>query len=286
MTATDYGAEISRIKRELSDPSAFLKKDGELVIMGNAPLEQANIIFLPEIHDDPRSLMTQLALIAREKEENRSFIVLDESLASLKKSVWDVFSQKTMEILAAQDQRREQQAYVPQKFELALQNLASKFRADDGQLNFNRNSKLWTLSEFSYDTTPFFGWDSIGNFTLAERNAEMVSSLKKALQNNDRVLVMAGARHVPELEFMTSQRLLCPESRFSNMSNFYSTIERNFGALPNLRNGIGATTPIRNYLANQRYAVVFNRNLYSELDAIVEQFRGRLGSKACLKLKH
>lgn len=282
--ADDHHAEIAKIKSSLLDPDAFLKKAGPLVIMGNAPIDKAKIIILPEIHDDPTSLMAQLAFIAREKRRNRSFVVLDESLSSLKKSMWDIFSQKTMEILAARDQRRGRQNYVPQEFEQALQNLATKFRSSYGQLNQAHDTGLWTLDEFADVSTPFFGWDSLNKSTLAERNGQMVASLKKLANNSDRILVMAGARHVPELEYMTSKRLLCAESKFNDMDKFFSVVENRFGEVPNLRYGVGATAPIHKYLNSQQYAIVFTRDLYNELDRIVDQFKSRLGSRGCMNL--
>lgn len=282
--STDYNADIARIRESLNDPEAFLKNDGKLIILGNAPLDKARIVFLPEIHDDPKSLMTQLVIIAREQNKGTPFLILDESLGPLKKSMWDVFSQKTMEILAAKDQRRDNRDYVPQQFEQALQQLASKMRGEEGQLNYADDTKLWTLNDFAGMAKPFFGWDSMERQSLVERNSQMVSTLKSALKNNDRILVMAGARHVPELEYQTSKKLICDAKKISSMDSFFASLTKRHGDEPNLQNGIGATTPIHNFLSSQKYAVVFNRAIYSELDKIVAQFKAHLGRKGCMSL--
>lgn len=282
---TDHNAEIEKLRVGLNDPEAYLKQDGNLIVMGNASLDNAQIVFLPEIHDDPRSLTTQLMLIAREKNKGQPFIVLDESLASMKKSMWDIFSQKSMEVLAAIDQRSSRQAYIPQQFEVALQNLATKFRNDYNQLNFLEGSGLWVLNNFSENATPFYGWDTTQKTTLVQRNLQMVNTLKTMLDNNnDRILIMAGARHIPELEFMTSQRLLCRGSKFATMGNFFNTVKQRFGEAPELRNGVGATLPIHNFLSKHRYAIVFQKPLYTELDRIVNEFKSHLGASGCMNL--
>jgi hypothetical protein len=282
--SADHQAELSKIRDILNAPETYLKKDGPLVIMGNASLDKAQFIFLPEIHDDPDSLSAQLALVAREKNKNTTFLVLDESLAAHKKSMWDFFSQKTMEILAARDQRQNKEIYVPRHFEVALQNLANKFRAQPGQLNYIKSSGLWTLADFERVATPFYGWDAVTKTSLVDRNVQMVDTLKDLERKNDRILIMAGARHIPELEFMTSQRILCAASRFRNINEFFNSLQNQYGKEPNLRNGIGATAPIHEFLANKRYAIVFNRSFYGELDRIVEQFKSRLGADGCMTI--
>lgn len=279
-----YQDHINRLKKAIRNPELYLKEVGPLVLMGNASIASAKIIFLPEIHDDPESLTTQMLFIAQEKKKSQPFIVLDESLSALKKSSWDFFSQKTLEILAAYDQRRAGQAYAPQKFELALKNLANKFRSTPGNLNYVEKNGLWTMADFTYDATPFFGWDLVKNASLTERNVQLVNSLEAALKEHDRVMVMAGARHVPELEFLTSQRLLCNGDKFADMKQYFATLQSKFGSFPKLRNGIGATTPIYNFLVDQPYAVVFSQGLYKELDHIVEQFKAPLGAGTCLTL--
>lgn len=283
--ARPYSSLVADIKSAIDRSEHYLEKNNSLVIMGNAPLDKAKIVFLPEIHDDPESLKTQIMLIAREQRKNRSFMVLDESLASLKKSMWDVFSQKTMEIIAAHEQRRNGQQYSPQNFERSLQAIATKMSSQDEEgLKFMSSTGLWSLPDFFTITQPFYGWDTGNAGTLTERNVQMVSSLKKALAKNDRILVMAGARHVPELEFMTSQRLLCKNSRYKSQEQFFTDITRRFGARPEITNGIGATAPIDDFLKSTTYAVVFDKSFYRELDQIVSQYKSNLGPNGCLTL--
>jgi hypothetical protein len=195
-----------------------------------------------------------------------------------------VFSQKTMEILAAQDQRRDKQEYVPQQFEVALQNLATKMRSNHGQLNYLEGSGLWTLNDFNDMAIPFYGWDTTQKASLVTRNVQMVNSLNSLLKNNDRILVMAGARHIPELEYMTSQKLLCASDKSSSMKTFFTNVTKLHGNLPNIKNGIGATAPIHDFLANKKYAVIFNRALYGELDRIVAQFKAHMGRQGCMRI--
>lgn len=284
-TASSFESqEAYQISLQIKNPGYYLKTAGDLVVMGNAKLDDAKIIFLPEVHDDPESLLIQLLLIAREKQNGKKFMVLDESLTSMQKSIWDIFSQKSLEIIAAKEQRRDGQYYVPQRFEEALQRLATKFRQTPGKLSFLKTPGIWTLSDFSNDATPFYGWDLPRKGSLTERNVAMVSTFKKALRDNDRLLVMAGARHVPELEFMTSQRLLCRDQRAPSIDQYFKAVERKYGRFPSIRYGIGATAPIYSFLKTQPYAVVFSKKLYRELDHVVEQFGVGDTQASCLKL--
>src|ERR1700744_6391722 len=91
---SDHLSEIKSIAHRVGEADAYLRDPGLLVTMGNSPLDSAKLVFLPEVHDDPKSLLTQLLLIAREKKRAKPFILLDESLASMKKSMWDIFSEK------------------------------------------------------------------------------------------------------------------------------------------------------------------------------------------------
>lgn len=279
--AASHQAELAWLKKGVDDPIPALRERGTLVSMGNSSLDDARIVFLPEIHDDPQSLTTQFLLLAREKKQNRRFIILDESLAPLKKSMWDIFSQKSLEILAAVNERRNKRTYAPERFESALQNLATKFRQEPGHLNFIEGASLWSLSDFKNHETPFYGWDLARKGRLIERNLQMVESLKAALKTHDRVFVMAGARHIPDLEFLSSQKLLCQKSRSTSKDSYFANLEQKFGAHPDLTNGVGATLPIHKFLAGQKYAVVFNDSFYKELDGIVAQFQNSLGN-ACL----
>lgn len=284
LLAADPMREVSGIADKISNPNIHLEEVGPLVYMGNTPYQSANIVLLPEVHDDPTSLLTQLLLIAREKKKDQPFIVLDESLGSMQKSMWDVFSQKSLEIVVAKDKRLAKEVYVPQRFETALQALANKFKASPGQLTYLQESGIWTLADFSEDAMPFYGWDTGTKSSLTDRNVQMVASLKTALKNHDRILVMLGARHVPELEFMTSQRLLCEGGRFNEMGKYFSAIDRKFGERPILRYGIGATSPLYSFLSKQKYAIVFNKGLYQELEHVVDQFRGNKDRNECFRI--
>lgn len=280
---SDESSEAYALSQKILNPKFYLKEVGPLVVMGNSPLESAKIVFLPEVHDDPNSLLAQFLLIALEKKKGKSFVVLDESLGSMEKSIWDIFSQKALEILAAKDQRREKVNYAPHLFENVLQRLANKFRASPGQLNYLSNLGIWSLANFDQNALPFYGWDIKGDGTLVDRNIKMVETLQKVSKNNDRVIVMAGARHVPDLEYVTSQQLLCPQSRFADKEKFFSAVESRYGNRPHLQHGIGATLPIQSYLSKQKYAVVFNKSLYNELDSVIRQFKGSRGD-TCLRL--
>lgn len=271
---------VTDIAAKLEQTDRLLKLD-RLMVMGNSSLDKAQIVFLPEVHDDPKSLTTQLLLINREKLKNRPFMVLDESLFSMKRSSWDIFSQKSLEILAAENHRQNRQKYAPRDFEKTLQTLANKFR-NQGQLD-NDGGGLWGLNEFSHQKTPFFGWDTQSGGTLTARNVQMVKTLKTALKENKRILIMAGARHIPELEHLTSKKLLCDGERFNNMDQFFSTIRSGFGDRPELTNGVGATLPIYDFLSNSvDYAVIFSKDLYPELDQVVNQFKANKNN--CLRL--
>ena len=90
-SASNELSEALRFSEKAKEPELHLAQSGPLVVLGNANLDTANLIFLPEIHDDPDSLLTQLLLIAREREKNTPFIVLDESLPAMQRSKWDVF---------------------------------------------------------------------------------------------------------------------------------------------------------------------------------------------------
>jgi hypothetical protein len=271
---------LAIITKKSQDPETHLKDMGPWVIMGNSSLNDAKVVFLPEVHDDPQSLTAQLLLIAQEKQKNQPFLVLDESLASMKKSIWDIFSQKSLEIMAAIEQRQNSQKYAPRHFEKTLQTLANKFK---NQGDLSDSSDLWTLTGFSNNSTPFFGWDSLSSKSLTERNIQMVKSIKNALKKNDRILVMAGARHIPELEHLSSQKLLCNGEKFKDIKIFFQKIKRNFGDKPELKDGIGATLPIYDFLSTTKYAVVFNKDFVPELNKVINQFK-IANQNHCIKL--
>lgn len=286
-TLVGSNAVLSRVKAIAADtnnPELALKKLGPLISMGNATLADAQIIFIPEVHDDPKSQLVQLMLIAQEKEKNRPFIVLDESLESLDKSSWEIFSQKTLEILAAEEHRKAKKSYSPRDFEASLQNLASKFREHNGDLSYSRDLGFWTLAPFFKKATPFYGWDLGQRDSLTERNVQMTKTLAKLLTQYNRIIVMLGARHVPELEYFTSQQLICPEQRQNNIDDFYALIEKKYGLTPDLSLGIGSTAPIYRFLKDKKYVLVFSKKFYDVLKEVVADFKGRSSQKSCVEL--
>src|SRR5579871_765883 len=266
--------QARNIAAAVNNGKIHLENDTSLVTLGNSSLENAKFIFLPEVHDDPDSLMVQLKLIAREREASKPFIILDESLPSMQKSIWDIF--------AAREMRKNGEKYVPQKFEAVLKKLANQFQR--GPLELLQPERIWTLKYFRDKATPFYGWDLEEKSSLVDRNVQMTKTLKIAAANNARVIVMAGARHVPELEFLTSHNLFCQDSRFKDIKAYFSAIEQRFGAGPDLPYGVGATLPIYKFIINQPYVIVFNRNLYKELQRVVSQFQNNKGKTSCFRL--
>lgn len=277
-------AQVRAIAADTNNPDLALKKLGPLVSMGNSSLADAQIVLLPEVHDDPESQRVQLMLIAQEKQKNRPFIVLDESLESLEKSSWEIFSQKTMEILAAEQHQKENKRYSPRDFEASLKSLASKFREHNGDLSYSQDAGFWTLAPFLGKATPFYGWDMGQRDSLTERNVQMAKTLSKLLPQHNRIIVMLGARHAPELEFYTSEQLICPDKRHKNIDEFYNLIEKKYGAKPELNLGIGSTTPLYRFLKDKKYVLVFSKKFYEALKKVVADFKGRSGDKSCIEL--
>lgn len=275
---------LDDLLKKVKNPSVYLKSS-ELIVMGNAPLESAHIVFLPEIHDDPHSLTTQLVLLALEKQKNRPFLVLDESLASRTKSPWDIFSEKSLEILAASTLRGKGTAYAPKLFEAELKSLAEKFKTS-GPGKLIKQTDRWTLEPFSGLSTPFYGWDTKKRGQpLLVRNEQLIATLRQEQKQNSRIYVMAGARHIPELEFYITQQLLCSPEHYRSADQFFSAISSKYGTSPHLSHGIGASLPVYDYLKTQSYAVAFKKSLYNELDAVVRQFKAKNGNDFCLTIK-
>lgn len=263
MAGTGFSAPISdiinHIAAKVSEPSAHL---GKLVILGNSTLDDAQILLLPEIHDDADSLLTQLLIVASEKRKPQKTMFLGESLPSLQKCPWELFSKKTMEILGA---KSSQGPYSPRRFEENLSSITNKLRESPGQLDMGIHSGLWTLAAYSEESTPLWGWDLLDRRSLSDRNVQLVKTMTQALKTNDRVIVMLGARHVPELEYLTSLRLLCAGNDVKDMHEYFSVLEQKHGPKPKLAHGVGSTTPIYQYLATKKYAVVFDAKLYPRL---------------------
>lgn len=272
---------IISIAQKVAAPKKYLKEVSPLIHMGNSNIKNANIIFLPEIHDDPQSLLTQLLIMANER-KNNNFLILDESLNSMKKSTWDVFSQKSLEILAALEQKQKKSLYNPKSFEKSLNKIAQRFKNKNKLFYHRTNDPMWTLVNFFSIKTPFFGWDIPHHQSLVKRNIKMVQSINNALKENNRILVMLGARHVPELEYITSKDLLCSNDKITNIHYYFKAIEKNFGHNPKTKFGIGATLPIFNFLKDKKYAIIFDDALIPKLKKVISNFQ--LNHKACLAL--
>lgn len=280
-------AELSQKLKDIAlithKPKKALHALGPLVVLGNSKPEDADIIFLPEVHDDPNSQLVQLSYIALLDQQGEDFIVLDESLASMQKSTWELYSQKTMEIIAAKDQQEKKQRYNPRSFEYALQNLATKFRQKTRSLYFDRQNSAWQLAELSSKARPFFGWDMAQKGSLFERNLQMLKAIEDAQRKHKKVVVMLGARHLPELEYFSSYFLLCPQYKYKTARDFFQAIRKSQGARVDLPYGIGSTAPLYQGLQQKKYAAVFSKNFYPTLKKVIKRFKKRNKAR-CINL--
>jgi len=258
---------IDKIARQVASPATFL---GELEVLGPASRQDAKIILLPEVHDDQESLLNQLLIIAQEKQRGGRVIFLGESIAAFSKSPWELFSQKTLNIATAE---LFNEIYSPKRFETELSRMATMLKNRPGQLEQAPSTGLWTLRAFAKDpheSTVLYGWDLEKSLSLTDRNIQLAESIKIALRDYDRVVVTLGARHVPELEYLSSLKLICRGHQIKSIKDFYARIKKNHGEKPRIVHGIGATSPLYDFLSGQDYAVVFSKNLYEELDKTVK----------------
>ncbi len=268
--------EVFKLAQQARKPSYYLKKQGRLVSLGTASLDQAQIVLLPEVHDDKDSLLNQFLILAREQQIGRDFIVLDESLKAMEQSKWELFSEKAVEIIAAQHKKSN---YSVKDFETNLQKLATKLRKQPDLLNYVRDPGLWTLKPFSAMSTTFFGWDRPKHESLYDRNLELVKTLNKLIPRYQRIFVMLGARHVPELDYLLSKHVLCPSNKYASPKDFFASVSNT----DNLAHGTGSSAPIYQFLSKHSYAVVFNHNLYSVLQRISQEFDHK--KSPCINLK-
>lgn len=215
-----------------------------LEVLGNSNLDNARIIFLPEIHDDPHSLIIQLLLIAKEKQKQKPFLILDESLKSMKQSKWDIFSQKYLEIIVAKESKEKGMIYSSDNFTKSLNAKAKEYQANKDGIHFDFKRKIWILNDFKDWATTFLGWDlTHDKHNLLNRNQAMINTIKEALTKYNRIFVMAGARHIPELEnYLYSINTLSSKHR--------------------------TTKDLELFLQHQEYAVAFDKSLYSSLKEI------------------
>lgn len=229
------------IKHALTNPDNYLNN---LEVLGNSNLDNAQIIFLPEIHDDPHSLTIQLLLIAKEKQKQKPFLILDESLKSMKQSKWDIFSQKYLEIIVAKESKAKGLIYSAKNFEKSLKAKAQKYQANNNSIYFDFKRKIWILNDFKDWATTFLGWDlAYDKHNLLNRNQAMINSIKEALTKYNRIFIMAGARHIPELE-----------------NYIYNT--------HNLGSKMRTTEELAAFLQDQQYTIVFDKSLYNTLKHI------------------
>lgn len=267
------------------NPKESLIRLGQLVSLGNSSLDEAQIVFLPEIHDNETSLLAQLLLLAHEqKTRGKPIAVLDESLLALKKSGWELFSQKTMEILAARSSRINKESYSPKVFEKKLSLISEKLQNSPGQLEHLRQNGLWAISMFSNMASPFYGWDDLSKRSLTKRNKQMVTSIDSFLRSNNKVYVMVGARHVPDLEFLSSKQVMCNPGRFDSLAAYFSYVKNNFGPNPELKMGIGSTLPIFEYVKNKKYTVIFLESFYKDLHNIIGGYTKDNRGRSCIKI--
>jgi hypothetical protein len=277
--SNELAQQVINLNASINQASAELEKNGSLTVLGNSSLSEAKIIFLPEIHDDPESLYMQLKLLADGHKKHPNLTVLDESLASLKQSSWDLYSQKAIEILAARSQKQSNVQYSPKQFENKLGELARIFKKMPGELNRDEEFGLWKLRSIESKALPFFGWDSPKSTSMATRNQSMINTLETLEKEkpDSPVYVMLGARHIPYLEFLTSQSLLCQKSRSDNVGPYFEKIQTKHGLSPELPFGIGSTTALYRYLSNKKYAIAFSNQLYGELKNVMSEFKQRQG---------
>lgn len=283
-TVRELAHQLALLGIKIDNPDKYLAKSGSLVVLGNASIEDAQILILPEVHDHAQSLLNQLLLISKEAAKNPEVIVLDESLDSMKKSSWDFFSQKALEVLTAKLHRQGGMSYSPRRFEKELASIAQILQKIPGELTKDPKTLLWSFKSIEKAPLPFFGWDTSDNRTMTNRNQSFVNSVEKALTANPKVIVMMGARHVPVLEFYTSRPLLCDGDKIMSTDDYFGRIHKHFGKAGELPFGIGSSFGIHQYLANKKHAVVFERSFYDELNKVMVDFRKQNNVNSCLSL--
>ena len=258
---------IAKVARHMANPGNLL---GELEILGTSSREEARIIFLPEVHDDPASLLSQLFILNDEKKRGGKIIFLGESIPALEKSPWELFSQRAIAIAAATSFIG---PYSSKRFEKALKDITNRLQ-ENTKLKLMAPLGVWSLGEFRPYAEVLFGWD-LKKAPMLERNIQLAESLKTVLSSSyDRVVVLLGARHVPELEYLGSLKLICPGHKLKSVDGFFSYIKSTSGAKPKLPHGIGATLPLYEYLVGHKYAILFTKDLYKKLDRAVRPSSG------------
>jgi len=274
----DYYASLAK------NPDQSLEKLGPIVRLGNANIKDAEVIFLPEIHDDYKSLLAQLLLLSKFSKGNE-ILVMDESLKAFKKSGWDLFSQKSMEIVAALQSKGNNEAYSPRVFEKRLSDIANNLSKIPGQLRHLNAKDIWAFEGFKNMALPFYGWDSSEKTSsLTKRNLYMVSTIDSVLKKHSQVVIMSGARHVPDLEYESSKLIICSDKKLDTAEGYFSHVENKYGSAPNLSMGIGSTLPIYNYLKDKKYAVVFTKGFFDELRKVMTSYHKSSNDNRCVRI--
>lgn len=284
MNVGELSHQLALLGIKIDNPDRYLGKNGPLVVLGNASMSDADILILPEVHDDAESLLHQMLIISNEAKKNPQLIVLDESLDSLKKSSWDFFSQKSLEVLTARLHRSGGKPYSPRRFEQELGAMAKILQKIPGELEKDPQTGLWSFKSIEKNPLSFFGWDTKDNRTMINRNQSFIKSTEQVLKTHPKVIVMMGARHVPELEFYTSRPLLCDGQKITSTDEYFKRIENRFGESKDLPFGIGSSAGIHQYLSHKKYAIVFEKPFYDELNKVMVDFRKQHGVKSCLSL--
>jgi hypothetical protein len=266
---------IYAVAQQVANPKIHLD---DLVVLGSSSRSNARILLLPEVHNDPQSLLTQLLIIAQEQKLGKKLVFLGESIPALQKSPWELFSQKALVIFTSSVLSG---LYSPKRFEAELKSIALKLKENPAKLNWNYESGQWVIPVFAERATEVYGWDSTKRASLFSRNILLRESIIKALKNADKVIVMLGARHVPELEYLSSLKLLCAPDKqnIKTIKQFFDSIRESQGLEPTLPYGIGATLPLYDFLQEHNYAVVFNKNLYTALNKAVNT------AQKCVKIQ-
>lgn len=280
----DISSQFESLRQLALDPVNSLKKMGNLMSLGNSDLKDAQIVFLPEIHDDDKSLLVQLLVLANQAKIKPDLLVLDESLNSLNKSSWELFTQKSMEIVAAKESQNNKEIYVPKMFENKLLQISTKLQKNQGDLVYLDDVGIWSFNGFKDMAKSFYGWDASQKLSLTKRNHEMVKTLSKLESQQKPIFVMLGARHVPDLEFGTTKEFLCKNIRFSSKDEYFSYIKKRFGNSPNLNMGVGSTLPIYEYIKNKRYVIIFLDGFYEDLNQVMKAYHQKTNKNECLRI--
>lgn len=263
------------VYEQTKNPSKYIKDD--ITMFGNTSFDDAKYIFLPEIHSDAKSLLFQILVMAMEQKNNKDFIVVDESLQSLEKSSWELYTQKTLEVIAANQEKSLGKNYSVKSFENQLQNLTDTFKkSKKNGLKFLENKDIWSMPLFKNMAKEFFGWDNRSTNSLYNRNISMINTLDE-LKSFPRIFIMLGARHMPDIEYLMARRILCNPN--ISMEEFFELI-RNDKSLIN-STGFGSSLPVYDFLRDKKYVTVMDKSFMEKIYRIIDAKKETTG---CLNL--